>query len=77
MPDPEKISEEDRRIRYLRIVVDLNLNLIANGNFSKKEALQALAAARKCAVKLFPGKGDVFDLVYRPRFLKLIEEVYG
>lgn len=71
------LDDENRKIRYLGLLIDLNLNLIASGGLSKKEALQSLEAARERAVKLFPGKGNVFDLVYRPRFLRLIEKVYG
>jgi hypothetical protein len=40
------------------------------------EAQKLVAAARGLAEDLFPGKGDVFDLLYRPRFGRLINAVY-
>lgn len=72
----DRIKDENQRIRYLRIIVDLNLNLIASGTLTKKEAIATLDAVRNVALRLFPGKGNVFDLVYRPRFLRLIEEAF-
>ena len=40
------------------------------------EAQQLVAAARQLAESLFPGKGEVFDLLYRPQFNRLINEIY-
>ena len=34
------------------------------------------AAARRLAEDLFPGKGPVYDLLYRPQFHRLISTVY-
>jgi hypothetical protein len=76
LPTPEQIDEESRRVRRLRIVVNLSLCLIAEGDLAFREAQQLSASARKLAEDLFPGKGDVFDLLYRPKFARLINEVY-
>ncbi len=75
-PTNAEIDEESRRVRRLRIVVNLSLSLIAQGGLPYEEAQEIAAAARRLAEELFPGKGGVYDLVYRPKFRRLINEVY-
>lgn len=75
-PTKEEIDEESRRIRRLRIVVNMALSIIAQGQTPIEEAYDLVAATRRVALQLFPGKGDVYDLIYRPKFQRLIREVY-
>jgi len=75
-PTKEEIDEESRRLRRLRIVVNLALSLIAQGQMPIEEAHNLIAATRRLALQLFPGKGEVYDLIYRPKFQRLINEVY-
>lgn len=76
IPTPEAIEEESRRARRLRLAVSLALQLIASGQLTYEQSLDLIAATRRVAVRLFPGKGETFDLIYRPRFLRLMREVY-
>ena len=75
-PSRAEIDEESRRVRRLRITVHLALNVIAQGQMSIEEAQELVAATRRVAEQLFPGKGETFDLIYRPKFQRLIREVY-
>ena len=75
-PSKAEIDEESRRVRRLRIVVNLSLSIIAQGNLPYEEAQEIATAARKLAEALFPGKGEVYDLLYRPQFRRLINEIY-
>jgi hypothetical protein len=75
-PTNAEIDEESRRVRRLRIVVNLSLSLIAQGDLPYEEAQEIAAAARRLAEELFPGKEKVYDLLYRPKFRRLINEVY-
>jgi hypothetical protein len=75
-PSQAEIDEESRKVRRLRIVVNLSLSLIAQGDLPYNEAQDLAASARRLAESLFPGKGDVYDLLYRPKFRRLINEVY-
>jgi hypothetical protein len=75
-PTPAEIDEESRRIRRLRIVVNLSLSLIAEGDLPFSEAQKLAAAARQLAENLFPGKSEVYDLVYGTKFRRLIFEMY-
>lgn len=72
----KKIEEENKRLRKLRFVVDLTMNVIAQGNLPFEEASKMVSSVRKTAVFLFPGKEETFDLIYRPRFQRLITEKY-
>jgi hypothetical protein len=76
LPSQAEIDDESRRIRRLRIVINLSLSLIAQGDLPYEEAQEMAAAARRLAEDLFPGKGHVYDLLYRPKFRQLINEVY-
>jgi len=75
-PTQEEIDEESRRGRRLRILVHLALATIADGELSVEEAAGVVAATRKVALNLFPGKEFAFDIIYRPKFQRLINEVY-
>lgn len=76
IPSNAEIDEESRRIRRLRIVVNMSLGLIAQGGMPYEEAQEIVAAAKRLAEDLFPGKGHVFELLYRPQFRRLINDLY-
>ncbi len=75
-PTQDEIDEESRRIRRLRILVRLTLDTIAAGGLSAEEASGMIAATRRAALEMFPGKERVFDLIYRPQFQRLMHAVY-
>ncbi|MFZ2446216.1 MAG: hypothetical protein WAW37_07660 [Syntrophobacteraceae bacterium] len=72
-----EIKEENRRIRHLRRLVDFSLALIAQTQVSLEEAQAVVEGVRQHAKRLFPGKEDTFDLIYTPRFRRLIAEKFG
>ncbi len=73
-PDPAALREEDRRLRQLQFVVSLALQTIAQGSVTYREATAMLDGTRTLALNLFPGKELAFDLIYRPRFQRLIAQ---
>lgn len=73
-PTREALEEEGRRARQLRMIVDLTCSVIAQGGISREEAELLVAATRRRALELFPGKEDTFDLVLAPRFARLVRE---
>jgi len=75
-PTQAQIDDESRRIRRLRILVQLTMESIAEGDLSPEEAAEMIAATRRFALKLFPGKGRAFDLLYRPKFQRVMHAVY-
>ena len=73
-PSAAEIAEEAGRARQLRLIVDLASSVIAQGGLSPAEAEALVAATRRRALELFPGKEETFDLVLAPRFARLIRE---
>lgn len=76
MPDPDALREEDRRVRQLQLAVALALNVIAQTDVPLAEAWAMVRATRRAALRLFPGKELAFDLIYLPRFLRLVASRY-
>ncbi|MBI4736656.1 MAG: hypothetical protein HY766_11480 [candidate division NC10 bacterium] len=77
MPTREELEEEDRRVRHLRIAVHLALSVIGQTNMSLTQAQEMVTATRSMALRLFPGKELAFDLIYLPRFRRLLAERFG
>jgi hypothetical protein len=81
MEDRERqaqIQAEDRMIRRLRFLVDLTFATIAQDcSLTLEQAWEHVLALKGAAVAMFPGKEATFDLVYLPRFSRLIAERFG
>ncbi|MGB7293084.1 MAG: hypothetical protein WBD99_13000 [Thermodesulfobacteriota bacterium] len=76
-PSPQEIKEENKKIRRLRFMVDLTLSLIYQENMTREEALEHYIKVKNYALRLFPGKEDAFEIIYAPKFKRLISEKYG
>jgi hypothetical protein len=71
----EAVEEEERRLRMLRLVVDLNQALLMRQReLTLRESFDILKNTRLAARNLFPGKEEVFELIYTPRFMRIIRE---
>ncbi len=68
------IMEENRRIRLLRISSDMLIDLVLSRKVSYPEAESMIGGVRDLANNLFPGKDDVFELIYMPRFRRALRE---
>ncbi len=69
-----EVREENRRIRYLRFLVDLSVLSIQQDDLSFEEAQEIVENVKRAACSLFPGKEETFELIYRPRFNRVIQE---
>jgi hypothetical protein len=74
LPSDYDVAEENRRARQLRMIVDLTSSVIVQGGIDRAEAEALVAATRRRALDLFPGKEDTFDLILAPRFARLFRE---
>ena len=72
--DETAILEEERRIRQLRLLVALTTAVLRTRPLSEPEAEQVVDELRSRVLALFPDKESVFDLIYRPRFRRIIRE---
>ena len=73
-----KIEDENKQIRRLRFLVDLTFATIAQDHdLTLDQAWEHVLALKGAAVAMFPGKEDTFDLLYLPRFSRLLQERFG
>jgi hypothetical protein len=72
-----EIKAENRKMRFLRFLVDLSIASIEQSDLSLEEALQIVEDVKRTTCNLFPGKEEAFELIYRPRFLRVIRERFG
>lgn len=77
MNDSQELQAEQHKMRVLRIIVDLTSAVLRQGNLTMPEAIELIKATKKRVLQLFPDKEDVYDLIYRPRFERIIHERLG
>ena len=75
--EENSVREENRRIRFLRFLVDLSLVSIQQEELSLDDAEKVVEDVKQAACNLFPGKEATFELIYRPRFQRVIQERFG
>ncbi len=69
--------DEGQRLRRLQIMMNLVMQVIAQDpNLTFEEATQMVDDSRTAALAMFPGKELAYDLLYRPRFQRLMRERY-
>ena len=71
---PEEL-EEQRLIRRMQMMMSLVMQTVAqDSSLSVDEASQMIADARAATLAMFPGKELAYDLIWRPRFQRLMLE---
>ena len=71
----EERAEEQKLIRRLQMMMNMVMQVIAqDGSLTVDDAAQMIADSRKAALAMFPGKELAYDLIWRPRFQRLMRE---
>jgi len=70
----EFLREEEKKMRRLRYIVDLTEAVLVQSNLTLRESLELMDQTKKAALVLFPDTESVYDLIYMPRFRRIIEE---
>lgn len=71
----EALREEEKRLRRLRFIVDLNQAvLMQQTDLTLREAFEIMKSVKQAALSLFPDKESVYNLIYAPRFRRIIRE---
>ena len=73
-PDPKELELENKKIRQLRLMVDLTVATLQTGGLSTVEMVNLVNKTKRFALHLFPDKEQTFDLIYKPRFERIIKE---
>ena len=71
----EERAEEQKLIRRLQMMMNMVMQVIAtDASLTIDDAAQMIADSRKAALAMFPGKELAYDLIWRPRFQRLMRE---
>lgn len=71
------IELEDEIVREIASLVDSAVLHLMNVPMQRDEALQVVGRCRARALDLMPDRRHVFDLVYMPRFRRVIDTFVG
>ena len=70
-----ELAEEQKLIRRLQMMMNMVMQVIAqDSSLTVDDASQMIADSRKAALAMFPGKELAYDLIWRPRFQRLMRE---
>lgn len=71
----EEQAEENRKIRRLQLMMNMVMQVIAGDpSLTYDEAAELVAGSKRAALALFPDKELAYDLIYKPRLQRLINE---
>lgn len=73
--EPDSAFFERRRLRRVRMIVELTLNLISSDRtVSHREARCLVDCARKAILELFPGFELRYERVVQPGFTRVLQQ---
>jgi len=72
---PSEQVDESRRIRRLQVMISMVMSVISQDpDLTVEEAAEMAAGARRAALAMFPGKELAFDILYKPRLQRVMNE---
>ncbi len=74
MPTEEEIFLEEQKLRRLKRIVDTTAFTLRNKKLIGREAWALMESTKIQVLKIFPDKEETFELIYKPRFLRIIWE---
>ena len=74
-PVADEKDEESRKIRRLQIMISMVMSVIGQDpNLTLEEASELAAGAKRAALAMFPDKELAYDILYKPRLQRLMNE---
>ncbi len=74
---PNELVEEGKKIRRLQMMISMVMSVIGQDpNLTIEEASELVAGAKRAALAMFPDKELAYDLLYKPRLQRLMNERY-
>lgn len=70
----EEFIKEEQKMRRLKFIVDLSEAVLMQSHLTLRESWDLMDQTKKAALALFPDKESVYDLIYLPRFRRIIDE---
>ena len=78
IPDKEALrerEEEAKKIRRLQVMISMVMSVISQDqNLTVEEASELAANAKRAALAMFPDKELAYDILYKPRLQRLMNE---
>lgn len=70
-----ELAEEGKKIRRLQVMINMVMSVIGQDpNLTIEEASELAAGAKRAALAMFPDKELAYDLLYKPRLQRLMNE---
>lgn len=70
-----ELVEEGKKIRRLQVMISMVMSVIGQDpNLTIEEASELAAGAKRAALAMFPDKELAYDLLYKPRLQRLMNE---
>jgi hypothetical protein len=68
-------TDEARRLRRLQVMMSMVMSVLSQDpDLTLEEAFEMTANARRAALSMFPDKELAYDILYRPRLQRVINE---
>ena len=77
MATPEELADEAVRARKVRQIVDIATSLLLQSKMTHQDAMALVRGVRAWILELFPDGEETYELIYAPRFTRLIREYAG
>lgn len=78
LPTPQQIAEqqeEQKLIRRMQMMMNMVMQVIAqDASLSIEEASQMIADSKKATLAMFPSKELAYELIWQPRFQRIMRE---
>jgi hypothetical protein len=74
---PDYFLDEEKKMRRLRVIVDLTAAVLYQQDVDIDEALDMINATKRTVLRLFPDKEITYDLIYGRRFERILRDRFG
>ena len=72
--DPQELDEA-KKIRRLQMMMNMVMSVISqDSDLTVEEASELVANAKRAALAMFPDKEFAYDILYKPRLQRLMNE---
>ena len=72
---PSEQEEESKKLRRLQMMMNMVMSVICqDSDLTIEEASELAAGAKRAALAMFPDKELAYDLLYKPRLQRLMNE---
>ena len=72
---PNEDEQEARNIRRLQLMISMVMSVIGQDeSLTIEEASELVAGAKRAALAMFPDKELAYDIIYKPRLQRLMNE---